>query len=167
MRILQLAAAAFLAFVAAPAAAQSAGPGLFGYYDPATGQFQPVNPPVASSASADKAGTTRTGTFILKLDIKIKSPLTPADSVPSCNVYLYHTGVVSIYDSASKTANRTGDTAKCTMKIVYRWQGANGVNPVSGYFTVSAGGRYLQHYFQPFKLPANGAETTLALTVWL
>ena len=42
-------AAAVLAASAIPAAAQ--GPGLFGFYDPATGAFTPVQPPVTLPAA--------------------------------------------------------------------------------------------------------------------
>ena len=49
-------AAAVLAASAIPAAAQ--GPGLFGFYDPATGAFTPVQPPVTVPAAGVQAAST-------------------------------------------------------------------------------------------------------------
>ena len=74
-------AAAVLAASAIPAAAQ--GPGLFGFYDPATGAFTPVQPPVTVPAAGVQAASTvsRSGTFVFKITLRIVSSL-PSGTKP-------------------------------------------------------------------------------------
>ena len=160
-------AAAFVAASAIPAAAQ--GPGLFGFYDPATGAFTPVPPPVAVPAAGVAARLHRLARRHVHIQdhVRIVSNLDPAEK-PNCSASVSHsTGNLYYSECASKTANRNGNTATCTMRIPYLWAAANNANGVSFSLYVSASNRSLNQNLPPIALPPNATTTNLEATVRL
>jgi hypothetical protein len=156
-------AVACLAAAVIPATAQTlTGPGFFGFYDPATGAFQPVTPhSVAPAAGAQSiVAVTRGGTFVFKITIKIISAVSviPASTKPSCTAYAYHSGNLYFSENASKTASRTGDTATCILRIPYLWVDADPSEGVSPQISVYTGSRSLSHNLASIALPDNGAS---------
>jgi hypothetical protein len=144
---------------------------LFGFYDPATGVFQPARPTsVAPAAGAQSLATvTRGGTFVFKITIQIVSgtSIIPATTKPQCTAYATHSGNLYFSENVSKTSTRTGDTATCVLRLPYLWVDADPSNGVSPQVYVYAGDRSLSHYLTPIALPANGATTTFTVTVRL
>jgi hypothetical protein len=163
---------ACLAASVIPATAQTlVGPGLFGFYDPATGAFRPVMPPsVAPAAGVQPLATvSRGGNFVFKITIKIVSPVSaiPAATKPYCSAGVSHSGTAYLSESVSKTSNRVGDTATCVMSIPFLWPNANNANGVSASIYVSGGSRSLSHSLEQIPLPPNAATTTFEVTVRL
>ena len=165
-------AAACLAATVFPATAQTlAGPGFFGFYNPATGAFQPITPPSAAPATGTQslATVTRVGTFIFKITIKIVSPVSviPADTKPYCTAYAYHSGTVYFSENVSSTAHRTGNTATCVLRIPYLWTDATPGVGVSPQIYVSGGNRGLNRNLPVIPLPANNTTTIFNVGVRL
>ena len=160
-------AAAVLTASVIPAAAQ--GPGLFGFYDPATGAFTPVQPPVAAPASGVQTASTvsRAGNFIFKITVNIASTL-PSGTQPYCSASVNHSAGSAYYnESASKNVTPSGTTAICNLRIPYLWPSANDVNAVSPSVYVSTNNRSISQSLPPIKLPPNGTTTNLLVTVRL
>jgi len=160
-------AAAVLAASAIPAAAQ--GPGLFGFYDPATGAFTPVQPPVTVPAAGVEAASTvsRFGTFVFKITLRIVSSL-PSGTKPYCSASVSHSGVNGYYsESVSTNVTPNGNTAICNLRIPYLWPGANNANGVSVSVYVSAGNRSSSQSLPSIPLPLNATPTDLEATVRL
>jgi len=143
------------------AAAQQ--PGIFGVYNPITGQFQPAT--VQTVGPAKPGGVTpatsvaRTGTFHVNVAITVKNG-TPSTTMPSCYLTVYHSPSGHSYSqTSSMTGTRTADTAHCNFAIFYRWPEADTLEPVTFYLSVGVGSWSANVPLDPIALPANGATT--------
>ncbi len=90
-----------------------------GYYDPATGAFEPLRP----AQDVDAAVTATTGTLVYKLTITVKSTI-PKNGVVGC------TGEASVSDSSGNSYSEhgsgvaklvSGTTYSCTVTLPYSW----------------------------------------------
>ena len=111
-----------------PAAAQ--GPGLFGFYDPATGAFPPVQPPVTAPASGVQTASTvsRAGIFIFKITVNIASTYPWARSLTVQRASITAREVSITARAPQQTVTPSGNTAICNLRIPYLWPSANDVN---------------------------------------
>jgi hypothetical protein len=160
------------AAAAGPAAAQTlSGPGVFGFYDAASGVFTPTPAPMAAPASGveGRAVVARTGKFVFNVTITIVSSL--GTTTPSCSANVNHSGAVFFSESASGTVAVNGNTATCKVEIPYRWGRASTSSPVSASINVSAFGsgvsRNHSQGLPSIDLPANNATTTRNIAVRL
>ena len=102
---------------------QEGGPGVLGYFDPATGAFRPV----AQGEDFDlmTAAAVSGGNFLVTFNITVKSAIaatTPIHcSVSATVVDASPGGVNVITESATVSATRTGATARCTVNLPYSW----------------------------------------------
>lgn len=92
---------------------------ILGYYNPATGAFEPLRP----AEDVDAAGTATTGTLVYKLTITVKSTL-PKNGVVGC------TGEASVSDSSGNSYSEhgsgvaklvSGTTYSCTVTLPFSW----------------------------------------------
>jgi hypothetical protein len=160
-------AAAVLAASVIPAAAQ--GPGLFGFYDPATGAFTPVQPPVAAPAAGVQPASTvsRGGIFKFKITLKIVSIL-PSGTKPYCSASVNHSaGNLYYSESVSTNVTPSGNTAICNLRIPYLWPSANNASGVSVSIYTSAGNRSGNQNLPSIPLPPDATTTNLQATVRL
>jgi len=99
--------------------------GALGYFDYSTGAFRPISQMGEFDSESVAAANPQTGTLIINLTITIKSAI-PAASPISCNISatvmdISSAGANVIMETASVNGTRTGNTAKCTVKIPYSW----------------------------------------------
>lgn len=155
--------------VSGSAAAQQ--PGIFGIYNPATGQFQPapvqMAAPTKSEAPTPSAPVARTGILHVNLTIAIKNG-TPSTSMPSCYLSVYHQPSGHSYSqSASKTGTRISNTGHCNFVIYYSWPKADTAYPVTFYLSVNVGSWGGAVPIDAIPLPADGATTTVTAVTTL
>jgi hypothetical protein len=150
-----------------------------GYYDPATGAFEPVHP--AMDLDAPPVAPT-TGTLVLKLTLSVKSTI-PKNAVIACS------GNGSVFDSSGFSADEhgsgiaklvSGTTYSCTVTLPYSWPLASAsTDKISlsysasidyGYQVTATNGtaivvepvsaRNTNQSFGSISVPVNGATTT-------
>jgi hypothetical protein len=97
-----------------------------GYFDYSTGVFRPIGQMGDFDSESAAANIPQTGTITVNFTITIKSGV-PSTSPISCSVLASVTdistaGINIISETATVTATRTGNTAKCTVTIPYSWQ---------------------------------------------
>jgi hypothetical protein len=158
---------------------------LLGYYDPATGAFQPLH----SAADAEApAVTPTTGTLTMKYTITVDAVI-PTNGVVGCG------GEVTVSDSAGVFFERgsaiaklvSGKTYTCSVIIHYSWPLAS---PTTDKIEFSADSDLLYGYqvtatngtqvvvepvtqrdssgsVAPISVPANGASTTVNISATL
>lgn len=146
-----------------------AGPGILGFFDPASGSFQaaqvPPAPPQASGPDGPSALVTRQGAIRFKVIIKVLSG-SPAATLPSCSLSFSHNGVGTSYnESQGVVGTRTGNDALCDLKIFYNWSQANNANPVNLSIFLSVGNRSHSESLPAIPLPVNGATTVVTVHV--
>jgi hypothetical protein len=156
-----------------------------GYYDPATGKFEPLAPEQDSDAPPVVATT---GTLVFKFTVTVKSTL-PKNSVIGC------TADASISDSAFNGDEHgsgvakllSGDTYSCTVTIPYSWPlSSAGTDSIFldssasidyGFQITATNGattaiepieaRDASHSLASIKVPATGATTTETIAITL
>jgi hypothetical protein len=157
---------AFVLASSSTGALAQVGPGVLGLYNPATGAFQPAPPArlmTEESEGTPRAAVNRTGRIIINIQIDIDTNI-GGTTVPSCSASISHSPTGTFFsESASKTSDRTGNTATCQMVMSYRWPGANTGFPVTGSIFVSGNNRTIGRQLVPFDLPGNGATKTINL----
>ena len=150
-----------------------------GYYDPATGAFEPLRPALDLEAPPV---TPTTGTLILKLTLTVKSTI-PKNAVIACG------GNASVFDSSGFSADEhgssiaklvSGTTYSCTVTLPYSWPLASpSTDKISlsysasidyGYQVTATNGtaivvepvsaRDTSQSFGSISVPVNGATTT-------
>jgi hypothetical protein len=150
-----------------------------GYYDPATGAFEPL--PSAEEAEAPVTATT--GTLVFKITINVKSAI-PKNAVIGCTAgasVFDSTSGLSADESGSAVATLTsGTTYSCTVKLPYSWLLSSPTSDkVSLDFNTSldygyevtatngtatlvqpVGARLTTHTLAPINVPLTGATTT-------
>lgn len=145
-------------------------PGIFGTYNPATGQFLPAPLQAAPQSSASPAAyspVSRTGTFHVNVTIQIFNG-TPSTTMPSCYLSVSHQASGHYYSQSTNiTGTRASNTGHCNMTVYYFWPAADTASPVT--FSVSAyvGSSSAGVPIDPISLPANGAVTTITATTRL
>jgi len=156
-----------------------------GYYDPATGKFEPLAPAQDSEAPPVVATT---GTIVFKFTLTVKSVI-PKNAVLGC------TADASVSDSAFSGEEHgsavaklvSGDTYSCTVTIPYSWPlsspGTDSVYLDSeasidyGFQVTATNGatttiepieaRGSSHSLTTIKVPATGATTTETIPITL
>jgi hypothetical protein len=92
---------------------------ILGYYNPATGAFEPLRP----AEDVDAAVTATTGTLVFKLTITVKSTI-PKNGVVGCS------GEASVGDTSGRSYSEhgtgvgklvSGTTYTCTVTLPYSW----------------------------------------------
>jgi len=156
-----------------------------GYYDPATGAFQPL--PKATDAE-EPAATVTGGTITFRLTINVKSTI-PKNAVIACS------GSASVLsDSSDLTFDEEGSAVAtlvsgtqylCIVKLPYSWTLSSAatdkvylnysasmdygyeVTATNGSATIVQGvsARLTTHSIAPIDVPINGATTTNSITV--
>lgn len=161
---------------------------VLGFFDPATGAFEPLS--AGLQADAPPVAAT-TGSLVFKFTINAKSGI-PKNAVISCSANVYVTDSSGFNSSERGVGIATlvsGTTYACTATMDYSWllaspstdkitvqdvsasvlygyqaTATNGtavvVEPVSGRSTS-------QSNIAPFAVPANGATTTEAVSITL
>jgi hypothetical protein len=160
----------------------------FGYYDPATGAFTPMQAEVRDADASAVAPTT--GTLTFKFTLTVKSPV-PKNSVIACKgvALVGETSGYSTEEDATGIATFvSGNTYTCTATINYSWPltsastdkvsleadvsinyglqvtASNGTSNVVTLFTT----RSVHPNFAPsISVPLNGASTTEAFNLTL
>jgi hypothetical protein len=92
-----------------------------GYYDPATGAFEPLRPEM--DANATPAVTATTGTLVIKFTITVDSAI-PKNGVVGCEADTSITDSSGFYSTERATGIATlvsGKTYDCTATIPYSW----------------------------------------------
>jgi len=159
---------------------------VLGYFDPATGIFQPLH----STAEVDLASAvTDTGELIVKYTITLKSTL-PKNGVIGCSIAATETGDAagSHEERATGVATGSGTSYTCSAIIHYSWLldtpttdelTFNGSATIDyGYEVTATNGsatvvepieaRGSVPYIPPIKgVPANGATTTIDVSATL
>ncbi len=157
-----------------------------GYYDPATGAFQPLPKPADVEESA---ATIFGGTITIRLTINVKSAI-PKNAVIGCS------GDASVVDETSGTSFEedgsavatlvSGTQYLCVVKLPYTWSltspttadkvylgytasmeygyEATATNG-TGTIVVGIPARINTHTLAPIDVPINGATTTESITV--
>ena len=161
------------AMVIAAAGSAVAQPGIFGIYNPDTGQFQP-SPPVqmkpdaaktSSGAVAPAATAARAGTIRIILVITVKNG-TVATVKPNCNVGISHSPPGIYYShSASVQGTRVGNAGQCALLIPYSWSHADTSQPVNIGVSAYVGNWSASVPVPSIPLPANGALTTVSVAI--
>jgi hypothetical protein len=158
---------------------------VLGYFDPASGVFEPIRP---AAAEIDPAASTETGTLVVKYTITVKSTI-PKNGVIGCTAGASTGDVAGEYDeSASAIATGSGSSYTCSAIIHYSWLLntpttdqvllSGSVTMVYGYQATASNGtsvvvqpidaRASSHYIPPLKsVPANGLTTTINVSVTL
>ncbi|MFZ0136776.1 MAG: hypothetical protein WAK89_06950 [Candidatus Sulfotelmatobacter sp.] len=93
---------------------------VLGYYDPATGVFQPLHPAAEPEATT---ATAETGELIVKYTISVKSTI-PKNGVIGCSTTAYESGDAagSYEERATGVATLvSGTTYTCSAIIHYSW----------------------------------------------
>jgi hypothetical protein len=153
-----------------PAVAQApTGPGLFGFYNPATGAFQPVPMGIAPAARSDAiepaAIVARRGRIVFEISIAIRTNIGTAE--PGCQAGIQHNANFFYSESGGATSNRVGNTATCRVVINYRWAQASTTSPVLANISVFGGGRFMSQGVREFNVPPDGADITINVNVTL
>jgi hypothetical protein len=94
---------------------------VLGYYNPATGTFEPLRP--AADIDAAATATTETGELIIKYTITVKSAI-PKNGVVGCSGHADTSDSASIYYEEDATGVATlvsGSTYTCSAIIHYSW----------------------------------------------
>lgn len=165
---LALAAVTTIAVTGTAAAQQ---PGIFGFYNPGTGQFQPapvqtLAPATRTNASPETA-VSRSGIFKVVITIAVKNGTAPA-VLPTCYINVSHSTPGRYYSQNQNVqGTRVGDNAKCVAVINYKWTAANTASPVSISATAYVGNWSAQVPMDPIPLPANGATTVVSAGTFL
>jgi hypothetical protein len=150
--------------VAAAGTATAQAPGIFGTYNPATGQFLPTPVQAAPQSSASPtpySPVARNGTVHVNLTITVLNG-TPSTTTPSCYLYVYHQPPGHSYSqSQSITGTRTNNVAHCNIIVHYSWPAADTAYPVTFSATAYVGSSQSGVPIDPVSLPANGATTTI------
>jgi len=151
MRILSVATSTALALGVALAltnlaAAQSIDPGfrhkkVFGYQDPETGAFKPLN---QAMPEASTQATTGTVELILSISLKTALPkggaIVCSADVTAASENTSTFAVSSWSEQASTVATVSGSTATCTVNVPYSWPipaaSASVVNILEGAYSV-------------------------------
>jgi hypothetical protein len=126
---------------------------IFGYYNPATGAFEPLRP--AAEDVEPAAVTATTGTLVFKPTITVKSTI-PKNGVIGCS------GEASVGDSSGRTYAEhgsgvetlvSGTTYTCTVTLPYSWLLSS---PASDKITLD----YTANLNYGFQLAASNAADT-------
>lgn len=156
-----------------------------GYYDPATGAFQPL--PKATDAE-EPAATVIGGTITIRLTINVKSTI-PKNAVIGCNGtadVLDDTSDLSFDEEGSAIATLVSGTQYlCVVKLPYSWTLSSAstdkvylsysasieygyeATATNGTATIVEGvaARLNSHTLAPIDVPINGATTTNSITI--
>ncbi len=158
---------------------------ILGYYNSATGTFEPLHP----AADVDAAtATTETGELIIKYTITVKSTI-PKNGVIGCSAAADTGDAAGSYEErATGVATLSGSTYTCSAIIHYSWlldtpttdavDFTGGVSIEYGYEGTASNGsatavqitesRGATHSIPSLKsVPANGATTTIDVSVTL
>jgi hypothetical protein len=150
--------------------------GVLGILNPKTGAFAKITK--QPSDFVPEAVTTYTGTLVFNISINVKTGV-PSDAsiVCSANVGVYgDTASVSISETKSVKATRTGSTATCSVSIPYAWPlGTPDTDYLTRLVSVDTQGtsnsslvhRSHTRGLPAIDIPANGATTTTSLNVTL
>jgi hypothetical protein len=91
---------------------------ILGYFDPATGIFQPAQPAAEVDAAA---AVTETGEFIVKFTITVKSTI-PKDGVVGCSTTVNVGDAAGGHEErATGVATGSGTSYTCSAIIYYSW----------------------------------------------
>lgn len=156
-----------------------------GYYDPATGKFEPLTP---ASESEEPPVVATTGTLVLKFTITVKSVI-PKNSVLGCTASadISETGFSADEHGSGVAKLLSGDTYSCTVTIPYSWALSTPASDTIyleatanigyGYQVTATNGadatvqpidyRDSTHSVPSIKVPATGATTTETITFTL
>jgi hypothetical protein len=145
------------------------GPGVFGFFDAASGTFRPVTlQQMPSSTGAEpRATVSRTGRIRFRIKIAVKNGSDPS-FLPSCQGSFSHQGVLHSYSEAqSVQGTRVGNDAECVILINYRWPQANDANPVnvSIFASISSPSRSHSQSLAPIPLPPNNDLTGITVNI--
>jgi hypothetical protein len=161
---------------AAVSAAAQQQPGIFGLYNPATGQFQPAPPAQVNTSTAGAQGTGiseptatafRSGTIKFVINITVRNG-TPGTNKPNCYVSVAHAAPNFYYsNSASVVGTRTSNSARCEVRIPYYWPKADTAQPVGMGVSVYVGNWSAQVPLPSIPLPAQNATTTITAATHL
>jgi hypothetical protein len=168
--LIAIAGASLIAMSAATfvSAQAPSGPGVFGFFDAASGSFRPVTlqqMPSSTTSVEPRAQVSRAGKIRFRLNITVLSG-SPATELPFCQGSFSHQGVLHSYsESQNVQGTRVGNNADCIIPVSYSWPAANNANSVSLSFFVSLPGRSHSESLPSIPLPANGAITVISVNL--
>ena len=94
---------------------------VLGYFDPATGLFEPLRPAAESDAtSATTTATTETGELVVTYAITVKSTI-PKNGVIGCSVSASVDDALGHTERATGVATGSGSSYTCSAIIHYSW----------------------------------------------